>query len=194
MVVLHVPKTGGTSLRYALDPYAGEPSTPLPPKTVEVPADWKEQRHRLSQHATARQVERRYRGPWRFMAFYRNPWDWHMSIYRFIQGRKTHTLHGRFPSFEDYIRGLSDGRAAMYARSQTEWLRGVRGAVALPYEALQAGVDWICDEYSLPRVELPHHKAGVGPQTSRQEAYTPEMVGIVVTLCQPEIEQMGYSF
>lgn len=185
-VVLHVPKTGGTSVRYALDPYAGEPSTPLPPKTVKVPDDWVEKTHRLSQHASAAATIALYPELYgaRFYAFVRNPWARYVSAYRFFRER------GRAPyakmSFSAFV------EFGWEFRPQISYLDGAEKATILSFERLQEGVDRICDENALGRVKLPHYKRNA--EVDYRRWYSDRGRERIANLCAVDIKRMGYEF
>jgi len=205
---VHVPKTGGTSVCYALWPHADH-----------VDHHWANRwlthfgirvnhlaPHRLKKfrtHTTADTLRRNlpadvFAGMFKF-AFVRNPWDLLVSYYEFLRTPDTTGLHhshrrrfaGRLPGFEAYVRyELSRGKI-----SQTRMLTDGRGRLLVDfvgyYESLASDFDVVC------------HRIGVHAELARfngsgradyRDYYTDRLAALVRRHFAEDIERFGYEF
>lgn len=113
-IFFHVAKTGGISIREALQGYTQEPEQfkiKRPPKMRDgKPNPLYEMWEAFLLHAKARDAQKAlpaevYNNFYKF-AFVRNPWDWQVSMYHFILRETTHVRHERVKSmnsFEEYL-------------------------------------------------------------------------------------------
>lgn len=110
-IFFHIAKTGGISVRKALEPYYQEPEKfriHRPPVTTSngQPNPLYEVWESLLLHATAKDTQKElpdevFNNYYKF-AFVRNPWDWQVSMYHFILREKTHIRHELVRSMEGF--------------------------------------------------------------------------------------------
>lgn len=169
----HIPRTGGASIKAALNPYSDRFNGGV----------------RLPVHAAMNEPKARGMEDFFKFTIVRNPWARYASLYRFQQGR------GEIPgvSFEQYLHQLVRYRLKyrFYAMHQEEF--GLKHMNFIGrYETLQTSFDWICHEIGLPRIELPHeHDSGDYNYT---EMYSREGERLVKSHCQDELKSFGYKF
>lgn len=197
-VFVHVYKVAGQSIKLALRRHEFRHlpliRTPVA-KLVELPQAYTFRA--MEQHSTASQA-RDYLGPelWDDMftfAFVRNPWDWQVSLYHFIQTNK-HNYQRRMVSemnFDEYIRWRVDEDRRLqgefvFDRSGTQLVDFVG-----KFENLGNDFATVCDRIGI-QVELPHENAG--NHDSWRKYYTDETAALVEEAYRPDIEAFGYSF
>jgi chondroitin 4-sulfotransferase 11 len=179
-VFAHVPKTGGISVRAALEPFADGQAAVLGETTHEtLPA------------LLARQP--RLAGHFKF-AFVRNPWDRLVSFHVYARARLKPTLpQMQQVDFTGMLRQL-DADAA--------WLRGIHAM--RPQHAHVAGADFVgrfedldgefgrvCARLDIAAV-LPRKNAS--PHAPYAAYYDDWSRGFVAARYRTDIEQFGYAF
>jgi len=197
-IFIHIYKTAGTSITYALMPYCV--------------SNLKFNLHRLlrkfqinhfqpqpySKHITAKELksqlgEAEFNRHFRF-SFVRNPWDWQVSLYNFMINHPEHPKHSfirDLGSFENYIHWRNEKGIF----SQKKYLSDADENLLVDYigkfETLAKDFDVICRKIGI-QASLPHlHKSKKIPY---QNFYTSETRDIVYNLCKEDIELFGYSF
>jgi hypothetical protein len=139
--------------------------------------------------------------------FVRNPWDWQVSLYRFVRetvvgirpvaayarglGRER-KIHSSLESFDDYIRW----RCSEDVHLQSEFLFSDSGEQLVTtigkYETLDADFRRICRDIGI-EAGLP--KLNVSSQrTAYQSYYTPDTVDLVRRAFAEDVERFGYEF
>ena len=152
----------------------------------------------LNNHATAREIAD-HLGKTRFsryssFAIVRNPWDWQVSLYRYMLLKKDHPQHlmtKGFGGFEAYIRW----RCQNEARFQTEFILDRSGKLLIDYlgrfENLSQDFSKICSQLgcsaSLPRLN-------VSRNDSYRDYYTRETQDLVRRCFDKDIGYLGYEF
>ena len=197
-VFVHVYKVAGQSVKLALRRhdfrYLPGIRTPLA-KLVELPQAYTFRS--MEQHSTAAQA-RDYLGQeqWDKMftfTFVRNPWDWQVSLFHFIQ-TNTNNYQRRMVSemtFDEYIKW----RVEEDRHLQGEFVFDRHGNQLVDFvgkfENLSEDFAYVCDQIGID-VSLPHENA------SKHEAwrsyYTDETAALVEEAFRPDIEAFGYSF
>jgi len=205
---IHIAKTGGTSVRGALQKYRWRDPYYLPQFIASKMSGWvnHEVGIKLPRHCkaiTAQEMLPRefYDGLFKF-AFVRNPWDLQVSSYHHIRRERPHLmLEGE--SFEHFLRRkLDPARPWQYhidtsITPQSDYLIDLRGEVIVDfighYENLQGDFDHCCQQIGLPTTVLPH-KRKAEDRTSYRQYYSEETQALVAQHFAKDIELFGYQF
>jgi hypothetical protein len=201
-IFVHVVKTGGTSIRRALEPYVYRPRSchwprllrklglrahlpPAPPPGLE-------------RHPTATKIRRHLPQPvfsqfFKF-AFVRNPWDQLVSKYFYILQKREHSMHDKVMSldgFDEYV-ALRTRRPS--AR-QKEFVADADGHPLVDFigrfENLAADFQYICDRLRI-KATLPHMNGS--RHGDYRQYYTDRTAAMVEAAFHEEIEYFGFSF
>lgn len=208
---VHVPKTGGSSVRAVLTPFARFrdrfvyewPSRSIINRISRMPFTEKNGRvlvTGLDKHARLSEAidvlgQETIDGLWSF-AFVRNPWDLQVSRYYYIRRSKDHNLHALASrlSFSEFLRTTLDERP----RNQVDYLCAPSGDLAVDfvgrYESLQADFQHVVRELGLPRMELPHVNRSVERSKDYRNAYEPTTRELVAQHFEGDIDAFGYRF
>ena len=200
---VHVPKTGGFSIREALQPYASRPDRYLVNRMLDrvgihvnhwgPPA-----MRRFRRHASARQAQHHlpraaFDELYKF-AFVRNPWDRMVSFYHYVLSRPDHHRHEQvksLPDFEHYLRY----EARRGKESQKDLLVDRHGNVLVDfvgrYESLQEDFAYLRAKL-LVVCKLEHHNRS--KHRDYRQYYNSRTVNLVAELFQEDIELFGYTF
>jgi len=127
-------------------------------------------------------------------AFVRNPWDWRVSLYKYIMKSKRHRKHEfvkGLGSFEEYVRWSCRNRA----RLQKDFVCSEGGDVLVDfigrYENLEHDFGTVCSRIgisaSLPRLNVSNRRP-------YREFYSDETRDLVKRAYEPDIEFFGYEF
>lgn len=200
---IHLPKTGGSSVKVALEPFADDPLA-YPPNRwldrcgihVNYVAPWRSKRFRT--HTPAAILYREL-PPQAFaelftFAFVRNPWDLLASSYRFLASSPDHRrgrLAARLGSFARYV----DYELARGKLVQSRMLTSRHGRLLVDFvgrfETLDADFTKVCSHLGLV-ARLPHVNAG--PRGDYRSLYTPRLAVRVADGFGEDIERFGYTF
>jgi hypothetical protein len=198
-IFIHVHKTGGTSVRAALEPYAELPGWPL----------WQRVRLRLGRtvvrrppplgwHARALDVRASlpaavYDGYFKF-AFVRNPWDWQVSVYHYIGQHPEHHQHAAVSRLKDFEAFLS-WRIRQNRDMQMDFLTDAGGRLLVDFlgrfENLPADFAAICSTIGL-RPRLRHLNGSW--HADYRSYYTARTRRLVEEHWREDIEFFGYRF
>ena len=200
---VHVPKTAGSSVTAALQPFCDQPekvwfNRMLSSVGLNVnwlgPVAWRRGR----KHTTAGQMRRMYplelfQEYYKF-AFVRNPWDLMVSYYHFIQSRTEHhrsTKVLKLDSFEAYL-AYEIKRDKI---SQTRFLMDANGELLVDYvgcfESLAEHFNVIRSALNID-AELEHRNSS--NHRDYQSYYDATTRQMVAEHWRQDIEQFGYSF
>ena len=205
---VHIAKTGGTSVRSALQRYRWRDPYYLP--------QWIASRlsgmtgHRLGiklpRHCkaiTAQEMLPRqfYDSLFKF-AFVRNPWDLQVSSYHHIRRERPQLLQAN-ESFEDFLRRkLDPERPWQYhldtsIESQSHYIIDLQGRQIVDfigrYETLQEDFDHICDRIGITPITLPHRRKA-SDRADYRGYYDDSTRRLVAEHFAPDIERLGYEF
>ena len=197
-IYVHVYKVAGQSVKLALrrHDYRWLPvlDTPLA-KAVELPQAYTFRS--LEAHSTASQI-RDYLGPEKFdsmfsFSFVRNPWDWQVSLYHFIQTNKFNYQRRMVSemTFDQYIRW----RVEEDLHLQKEFLYDRHDNLLVDYvgklEHLKDDFAKVCKRIGI-EAELPHENKS--KHDAWRSYYTDETAALVAEAFKPDIEAFDYSF
>jgi hypothetical protein len=205
---VHIAKTGGTSIRRALERERWKDRYRIPLLICSRLSALTG--HRLGvkfpRHAkviAAKEMLPRelFQELFKF-AFVRNPWDLQVSSYHHIQRERPHLMHGvqDFPAFVRWK--LDPGRPYQYIvdtsmELQSDYLRDLSGRVIVDfvgrYENLQADFDEVCRRVGIPARALPHRRQAK-ERAAYRSYYDDETAELVATHFRRDIETLGYSF
>lgn len=205
---VHIAKTGGTSVRGALQKYRWRDPYYLPQFIASKLSGLV--RHevgiKLPRHCkaiTAQEMLPRefYDSLFKF-AFVRNPWDLQVSSYHHIKRERPHLLEAD-ESFADFLhRKLDPQRPWQYhidtsITPQTDYLIDLHGNLIVDfigrYESLQTDFNTVCDHIGIPRKVLPHKRKATDRARYR-EYYDDETRALVAEHFAADIERLGYEF
>lgn len=205
---VHIAKTGGTSVRSALQRYRWRDPYYLP--------QWIASRlsgmagHRLGiklpRHCkaiTAQEMLPRefYDSLFKF-AFVRNPWDLQVSSYHHIRRERPQLMQGN-ESFEDFLRRkLDPDRPWQYhldtsVESQSHYIIDLQGQQIVDfigrYETLQEDFNHICDRIGITSIALPHRRKA-SDRADYRGYYDESTRRLVAERFAQDIERLGYEF
>jgi hypothetical protein len=200
---VHVPKTGGTSMRCVLAAHAHDADkfwTNRLLNAVGIPinyclGDYRHYRFRI--HDPIRRAEKAY-PPEVFerlfkFAFVRNPWDLLVSYRNFICAKPEHKRHRRVVrlSFEEYLefaiaKGIGRQRPHLTDRNGRLLMNFVGR-----FENLQQDFQYVAQRLQIA-TKLPHTNRSKG--RDYREYYTPRTRNWVQDAYGDEIAALGYDF
>lgn len=197
-IFVHVYKVAGQSVKLALRRhdfrYLPGIRTPLA-KVVELPQAYTFRS--LEAHSTASQIRGHIgQDAWDAMysfSFVRNPWDWQVSLYHFIQTNKFNYQRRMVSemSFDEYIRW----RVEEDRHLQKDFLFDRDGRQLVDFvgklEHLREDFSTVCEQIGLD-LELPHENAS--EHATWRSYYTDETAALVAEAFRDDIETFGYSF
>ncbi len=208
-IFFHVAKTGGISMREVLLPYAQEPERfkiRRPTRMIRgEPNRMYEVWEALLLHAKARDAQEELPSDLftRFFkfAFVRNPWDWQVSMYKFLLRKETYskyeTVKG-LAGFEEYLEWVIDTPDPFprgIPKQQSEMLVDARNELLVDfvghYETLSSDFRQVCDrlkmEGSLPHLNATSHD-------DYRSYYNEHTRRFVAEHFSADVELFGYTF
>lgn len=206
---VHIAKTGGTSVRAALEG-----------RRWRDPWYWPvflcSRLSHLSGHRIATKLPRHAKVvaakellPKAFFdslfkfAFVRNPWDLQVSSFHHIRRERPHYLGGH-EDFEGFLRWkLDPERPYQYhvdtsIELQSDYLIDLHGGVVVDfigrYERLHQDFTTACERIGIPTPSLPHARAATDRSKDYRAYYTDETAELVARHFARDIEMLGYRF
>lgn len=205
---VHIAKTGGTSVRDALQKYRWRDPYYLPQFIASKMSGLV--RHevgiKMPRHARAicamEMLPRDFFDSLFKFAFVRNPWDLQVSSFHHIRRERPHLMQG-MDDFETFLRWkLNPERPYQYhidtsIELQTDYLVDLHGKVIIDfigrYENLQHDFDHVCETVGIRPFQLPHRRRA-GDRIDYHEYYNDETVRLVAEHFSRDIETLNYSF
>ena len=205
---VHIAKTGGTSVRNALQRYRWRDPYYLPQWIASKMSSItghslgiKLPRHCKAITAQEMLPRKVFEGLFKF-AFVRNPWDLQVSSYHHIKRERPHLLKTD-ESFADFLnRKLDPDRPWQYhidtsITPQTHYLIDLTGTQIVDfvgrYESLQSDFDICCDRIGIPRQNLPHQRRAED-RSAYRDYYDGHTRDLVANHFASDIETFGYDF
>lgn len=208
-IFIHVAKTGGMSVRAALQPYCAEPEKFVMRRPSKMVGDRVNPLYKVWEtlllHAKARDAKRElppevFERYFKF-AFVRNPWDLMVSMYHFILREPGSSKHdqvkalGSFDAFVEWAVTTPDPFPKGVNRLQSEMIVGADGKLLVDfvgaYENLKEDFDEIARITGI-RAVLPHVNQSL--HRDYRACYNERTRAIVAENFQPDIERFGYRF
>ncbi len=205
---VHIAKTGGTSVRAALNPLRWR--DPLYYLTFPAHKVSGLTGHRLGlkfprhAHIVAAQemLPDTYFSKLYKFAFVRNPWDLQVSSFHHIMRERPDAMNG-ITDFNEFMRYKFDPeRPYQYhidtsLSLQSDYLVDLHGKLLTDYlgryESLEGDFNQLVSQLNLPVGPLPHRRKATD-RKSYQTYYEPEVVDMVAGHFAADIERLGYQF
>jgi hypothetical protein len=196
-IFVHIPKTGGTSIEYALDQYNDTDNTNI--KSVN--GDPYNKNHIKHKHLFLKGYIKKYsdvrentEAYYKFTII-RNPWDRIASHYHFFK-RTNHIHKGSFEGFVNYFcNKIHRGWKCKDFAPIMDYIT-VDGILAVDFigkfETVQEDFNTICDRIGIPRQNLPH--INNSKHKHYTEYYNNETRAIVAEKYAEDIQRFGYEF
>lgn len=197
---VHVPKTGGTSVARALDPWVVHPPlTPLNKLLSRFRMQRDPAKVRLRVHGSLAdayaQLPQEFADSLFKFAFVRNPWDRLVSEYSFILARDNHPRHAEVKALPDFLAYLRYEKERARGRSQARMLAAPDGRPKIDFvgrfENLNADFAEACArigiDASLPHLNKTKHR-------DYREFYDDASRAYVAEAWADEIEAFDYAF
>jgi len=134
--------------------------------------------------------------------FCRNPWDRHLSIYKYYKKMVAHwgdnpgkwksvckgykELVDDFDDFNEFVEGRPD-----FKELQTRWITGNIDFVG-KMENLQVDFNIACSKIGIKEIELPH--LNLSNKIDYREVYNNQSIDIVSKSYKKDINYLGYSY
>ena len=162
-IFIHNGKSAGTSIQTALRSFSHEPEGGRLHRLLDRSSLQRNYRKmRFPEHATAGYLQRKlpahvFDNSFKF-AFVRNPWDWLVSLYNYLQATPSHRHHRQVCAISDFEKYV-EFEIARDKRSQLEFLVDSQGDFLLDYigrfENLEEDFGEICNHLQV-NATLPH--------------------------------------
>ena len=205
---VHIPKTGGTSIRVALRRYKWQDPYRIPLFLLSRLSSLTGHRLacKLPRHAKAIAAHEMlprdlYQQLFKF-AFVRNPWDLQVSSFHHVQRERPHLLKG-VTDFESFLRmKLSRGRDYVYhfdvsIEPQSDYVVDIHRNLIVDfigrYERLESDFEEACNRIGVPCSGLPHRRQATDRSAYRRY-YNDATAQLIAEHFKSDIEMFGYSF
>ncbi len=205
---VHIAKTGGTSIRTALDRYKWWDPYRIPMAICSRISGLTG--HRIAckppRHAKAiaarEMLPREVYGRLFKFAFVRNPWDLQVSSFHHIRRERPHLMEG-MEDFETFLRWkLTPDRPYQFhidtsIELQSDYLIDLRGNVIVDfigrYEHLAADFETACQKIGIRTLKLPHKRQATDRRDYRSY-YTDKTAQLIADHFRADIEMFAYTF
>jgi len=205
---VHIAKTGGTSVRAALQKYRWRDPYYIPQfiaskmsGLVRHEVGIKFPRHSKIVAAKEMLPHEFFEGLFKF-AFVRNPWDLQVSSFHHIRRERPHLMQGK-DDFETFLKWkLDPQRKYQYhidtsIELQSDYLIDLHGQVIVDfighYESLQEDFNEACRRIGIKPFDLPH-KRKASDRDDYRKYYSDETAEMVANHFKRDIEILDYNF
>jgi hypothetical protein len=208
-IFVHIAKTGGTSVRAALQGLRWRDPWYWPMFLCSRFSHLSGHRlaTKLPRHAkivAAKELlPREYFDELFKFAFVRNPWDLQVSSFHHIRRERPQYLGGH-RDFEGFLRWkLEPGRPYQYhvdtsIEHQTDYLIDLHGNIVVDFigrhERLPQDFSDVCARLGIPTPNLPHQRRASDRKKDYRCYYTDETAELVAKQFARDIEMLGYDF
>lgn len=206
---VHIAKTGGTSVRAALQPLRWRDPWYYPMWLCSKLSGLSGHRlgskfPRHSKIIAAKEMlpEEFFAGLFKF-AFVRNPWDLQVSSYHHIRRERPHVMQGH-DDFDSFLQWkLDPERPYQYhidtsIELQSDYLVDLHGKLLVDfigkYERLPDDFQSACDRIGIPMPKMPHKRQATDRKKDYRSYYTDETAEKVARHFARDIEILGYRF
>lgn len=206
---VHVAKTGGTSIRAALQPLRWRDPYFYPQMICNRLSSMTGHRigAKFPRHAkiiAAKEMlpQELFEQLFKF-AIVRNPWDLQVSSYHHIRRERPH-LTAHIDSFEEFIHWKLDPERSYQfhidtsIEQQSDYLVDLHGNLLTDfigrYENLHDDFNTICEHIGIRTPALPHRRKATDRDKDYRSYYSDVLAAKVAAHFQQDIELLGYSF
>lgn len=189
---IHIYKAAGTSVTHALRPFAGETL----PRRLLARAGLLRGVPRFPDHVTARELQAAipdvFAKSFKF-TFVRNPWDWQVSLYHYMQQERRHPQHALVAgmTFDNYIRW----RVIEDKHLQKEFVTDAAGDAIVDFigrfESLEEDFAAVCRKIGIA-ARLPHRNPS--KHDDYRSYYNDATRALVAEHFREDVEMFGYGF
>lgn len=197
-IFIHIYKNAGTSISTALLPLLANKLQRYANRQLKKVGISYIAEQPFATHSTASDIiltigEEKFQSYFSF-AIVRNPWDWQVSLYKYMLKNSTHHQHqlvAEFRDFEDYL----NWRCTEEVRLQKDFIYSRSGKLLVnfvgKFETLDKDFQSICRHIGVTAT-LP--KVNVSNNIPYQEFYTEKTKELVRSVFEPDISLFNYSF
>ncbi len=206
---VHIAKTGGTSVRAALQPLRWRDPWYYPMFLCSRLSHLSGHRlgskfPRHSRIVAARELlpETFFNGLFKF-AVVRNPWDLQVSSFHHIRRERPHLIE-HIRDFDHFIRWKLDPERPYQfhvdtsIQSQLDYLIDLQGNILVDfighYENLAEDFAYITRQIGVPNITLPHKRKATDRKKDYRSYYNDDLRELVGTHFHRDIEGLGYQF
>ena len=183
-IFVHNPKTAGTSIRTALEPFAEKLS------------------HRPKKHETITELQKRTKmdlSNFFIFGFTRNPWDRACSFYHHSLLNPKHKFEDKFGNLNDFIESLGRTRRPNSSKPfAREWVSVEQQHLFFNenthigrFETLEQDFSFIMDKIGV-QTHLNHYNKSV--KCRYQDLYNKKSIDIIADLYEIDIDKYDYTF
>lgn len=206
---VHIPKTGGTSVRAALAPLRWRDPSYWPLWLCARLSHLSGHRLALKLPRHAKIIAAKELLPHDYFAslfkftIVRNPWDLQVSSFHHIRRERPHYLGGH-DDFTAFLRWkLDPERPYQYhldvsITPQSDYLVDLHGRLCVDfigrYERLESDFAEICRRLGLSARRLPHHRRAIDRQSDYRHYYTDETAAWIAHHFARDLALFGYRF
>lgn len=206
---VHIAKTGGTSVRDALQPLRyRDPHFPLQWLCSRLSAmtshrlGVKFPRHAKTIAAKEMLPQALFEGLFKF-AFVRNPWDLQVSSFHHIRRERPH-LMAQIETFDQFLRWKLDPvRPYQFhldtsIELQSDYVVDLHGRQLVDflghYETLTEDFAEVCRRIGIAQPALPHRRQADDRGRDYRSYYSDDLAALVARHFEPDIRRFGYRF
>jgi len=206
---VHIAKTGGTSIRDALQPLRWRDPWYYVQGFCHRLNELSKDRMGTKFPRHAKVIAAKEVLPGKFFnslfkfSFVRNPWDIQVSSFHHISRSWPHLVEGR-EEFGEFLRWRLDPdrpfepHVETSNRLQTDYLTDLRGEVVVDFigrfERLHDDFDHVCKTIGIPTPTLGHKRKSTKRKTDYRGYYTDETAALVADYFARDIQILGYEF
>jgi hypothetical protein len=206
---VHIAKTGGTSVRAALnklrwrDPlyYLTFPAHKISAMTGhKLGLKFPRHSHII---AAKEMLPAEYFDSLFKLAVVRNPWDLQVSSFHHIHRERPEVMNG-ITDFNEFMRyKLDPDRPYQYhidtsLSLQSDYLIDLHGNICVDfiakYEQLQEDFNYICEQLKLPKIVLPHQRHAASRDPNYRTYYDDDVIEAVARHFAADADSLAYQF
>jgi hypothetical protein len=198
-IFIHIYKNAGTSITKALQPFTVSKLqyiTELSLKRVGLitSLSWQPYAGHISASNIIKQIGKEEFEEYFSFAIVRNPWDWQVSLYKYMLKNKKHHQHQYILSlkdFDEYIKWRCKNEIRLQKKFICDRHDNILVDFVGRFENLENDFQYICSSIGVS-TRLP--KLNVSNKKNYRKFYTKELKELVRVAFQADIDYFGYDF